>query len=278
MTPLGGTAPAVAELAGGALAGVALAAGLGERLRPLTDLRPKALCPVNEVPLLDLALARLAAQTGAGPAHLAVNAHHLAQQIADHVGRRAHLSLERAEPLGTAGALGLLRPWIEGRHVLVTNSDTYLPGGLGDLVSGFDGERCRLLVRELPAARQGDFRHGGRPVDYVGACLLPWALVRRLQATPSGLYEVLWRDLDQRGELDLVVTAAPAIDCGTPRDYLGANLQASGGRNVIGKGATVEGSLVRCVVWDGAHVGPHEQLADVVRAGDRHHPVTVSAC
>lgn len=259
------------------LAGVALAAGLGERLRPLTNLRPKALCPVNEVPLLDLALARLAAHTGAGTAHLAVNAHHLAQQIVDHVGRRAHLSLERTEPLGTAGALGLLRPWLDGRHVLVANADTYLPGGLVDLVSGFDGERCRLLVRKLPPGARGDFVHDGRPVDYVGACLLPWALVRHLQATPSGLYEVLWRGLDQRGELDLVVTAATAIDCGTPRDYLAANLQASGGRNVVGKGATVEGRLDRCVVWDGAHVGAHEQLADVVRAGDRERPVTVSA-
>ena len=259
------------------LAGVALAAGLGERLRPLTDLRPKALCPVNTTPLLDLALSRLAAQTGAGSAHLAVNAHHLAEQVVEHVGRRAHLSLERAVPLGTAGALGLLRPWIHGRHVLVTNSDTYLPGGLADLVAGFDGERCRLLVRESPAGERADFVRDGRALRYVGACLLPWAQVRDLLPTPSGLYEVLWRDLDQRGALDLAVTSATAIDCGTPRDYLAANLHASGGRNVVGPGATVEGSLRRCVVWDGAHVGPHEQLADVVRAGDRQRPVTVSA-
>ncbi|HLF41375.1 MAG TPA: sugar phosphate nucleotidyltransferase, partial [Acidimicrobiia bacterium] len=40
-------------------AGVVLAAGLGTRLRPLTDLRPKALCPVGNVALVDLALARL---------------------------------------------------------------------------------------------------------------------------------------------------------------------------------------------------------------------------
>jgi hypothetical protein len=43
------------------LAGVALAAGLGTRLRPLTYLRPKALCPVGGVPLVDLALDRLSA-------------------------------------------------------------------------------------------------------------------------------------------------------------------------------------------------------------------------
>ena len=46
-------------------AGVVLAAGLGTRLRPLTHLRPKALCPVGGVPLLDLALERCAAETRA---------------------------------------------------------------------------------------------------------------------------------------------------------------------------------------------------------------------
>ena len=87
-------------------AGVVLAAGAGTRLRPLTDLRPKALCPVGGRPLLDLALDRLEPHTGTGPRHLAVNAHHHAEQVVDHVGRRAHLSLEQPEPLGTAGALG----------------------------------------------------------------------------------------------------------------------------------------------------------------------------
>ncbi|MGN6693052.1 MAG: sugar phosphate nucleotidyltransferase, partial [Aquihabitans sp.] len=43
----------------GDLAGVVLAAGAGTRLRPLTIERPKALCPVADVPLVDLALDRL---------------------------------------------------------------------------------------------------------------------------------------------------------------------------------------------------------------------------
>lgn len=42
------------------LAGIVLAAGAGTRLHPLTALRPKALCPVGSVPLVDLALARIA--------------------------------------------------------------------------------------------------------------------------------------------------------------------------------------------------------------------------
>lgn len=248
-----------------------LAAGLGTRLRPLTDLRPKALCPVGGVPLVDLALDRLRPHVQ----RTAVNAHHLGDQVAAHVGGRAHVSLERDEPLGTAGALGRLRPWLGGRDVLLTNADAYLPGPLDPLVDGWDRERCRLLVREVEG--RGDFVVDGRPVRYVGACLLPAAMVAGLAATPSGLYEVLWREQAGRGRLDLVVTTGTVVDCGTPADYLGANLHASGGRSVVGEGAVVEGRLDRCVVWDGAYVGPHEQLVRAVRAGDREHPVTVHA-
>ncbi len=255
------------------LAGVVLAAGRGTRLRPLTDLLPKALCPVDGVPLVDLAIARVAPHVE----QVAVNAHHRAAQLADHVEGHAHVSLEHPEALGTAGALGRLRDWLDGRDVLLTNADAYLPGTLEDLVGGFDGERCRLLVTELDPGVRGDFTRAGRPVRYVGACVLPWPLVAGLAATPSGLYEVLWRDLAAADRLDLAVTTGTVVDCGTPADYLRANLLASGGRSVVGAGAVVEGVLTRCVVWDGAYVGPREHLVDVVRAGDRSRPLTVHA-
>ena len=247
------------------VAGVVLAAGAGTRLRPLTELRPKALCPVGGRPLLDLALDRLAPLVGTGPDRLAVNAHHHAAQVVAHVGGRATTSVEHPEALGTAGALGLLRPSLDGRAVVVTNADAYLPGGLPGLLDGWDGERCRLLCHRVEG--RGDFGD----LRYVGACVLPWAAVERLGPEPSGLYEVLWRD----AELDLVVTADPAVDCGTAADYLRANLHAGGGRSVVGEGAVVEGRIERCVVWDGAYVGPDEALADAVRAGDREHPLTV---
>lgn len=55
---------------------VVLAAGEGRRLRPLTERTPKALCPVGNVPLLELALARVAALVPglSGPDRVAVNA------------------------------------------------------------------------------------------------------------------------------------------------------------------------------------------------------------
>ena len=198
-----------------------LAAGAGTRLRPLTALRPKALCPVGTVPLLDLALARLMPLAGGLPGDLAVNAHEhaFAPAVAAHVAGRAHVSVEHGEALGTAGALGALRPWLDGRGVAVTNADAYLPGGLAGFAEGWDGARSRLLCRPVPG--DGDFASVRPGLEYVGACLLPWASVARFEATPSGLYEVLWRHEARSGALELVTLAEAgagdvAIDCGTP--------------------------------------------------------------
>jgi MurNAc alpha-1-phosphate uridylyltransferase len=256
--------------------GIALAAGAGTRLRPLTELRPKALCPVGNVALLDRALEHLRSRTEA----IAVNCHHLADQIIAHVGAAAHLSVERPRALGTAGALGQLRAWIDGRDVLLINADAYLTaagdgGALDRLIDGWDRRRCRLLV--TPIAAPGDFDDRGDPVRYVGACLLPGHAVSMLDATPSGLYEVLWRRELAAGRLDLVRHDGTAIDCGTPSDYLRANLHASGGDSVIGAGAIVEGRVERCVVWPGARVMPGEHLVECIRAGTADTPMTVAA-
>jgi N-acetyl-alpha-D-muramate 1-phosphate uridylyltransferase len=267
----------------GSFAGVVLAAGAGTRLRPLTDLRPKALCPVGTVPLLDLALDRLVPLAGTGPDHVAVNAHAFAAAVRNHVGSRARVSVETGVALGTAGGLGRLRPWIDGRDVAVTNADTYLPHGLGgiaDAAGGWDGERSRLLCAPVDGA--GDFPDLRPGLRYVGACLLPWRAVRALAAQPTGLFEVLWRPQAGAGLLELISLAEAgagdvAIDCGTPADYLAANLHGGGGHSVVDPSAVVEGEVERSVVWDGAYVAAGERLVEVVRAGTRQHPVTVPA-
>jgi MurNAc alpha-1-phosphate uridylyltransferase len=59
------------------------------------------------------------------------------------------------------------------------------------------------------------------------------------------------------------------IDCGTPQDYLAANLAWSGGVSVIGAGAVVAGEVVESVVWPDAVVRAGERLVRCIRAGDR---------
>jgi hypothetical protein len=246
------------------IAGVVLAAGAGTRLRPLTNARPKPLCTVGARPLLDWALERVTPYVG----EVAVNVHHGSGQMrAALADRPVHVSHEEAEALGTAGALGRLRGWLDGRPVLVTNADAWYPahaarGVLADLVRGWDGERPRLLC--VPADGAGDFGD----LRYVGTALLPWSSVRSLEPEPSGLYEVSWAGLHAEGRLDLVrapMDPTDAVDCGTPADYLRANMAASGGHPVVEEGAVVEGEVVRSVVWAGETVRAGERLVDAVR-------------
>ena len=256
---------------------VILAAGEGRRLRPLTGLMPKALCPVGNVPLLDRALRRVEGLD------VAVNAAYLADQVVAHVGGRAHLSVEPDGPLGTAGGIGRLRDWIGGRGVLVGNADAYLagpdrePGDVAAMLDGWTGDTVRMLTLPVLPGDTGGF--SGR--RFAGFSLLPWRYVRDLRPEPSDLVRLVWRPAEAAGELELIGHEGVYIDAGTPADYLHANLHAAGGavladrsatitgtarESVIGAGATVAGDVTRCVVWPGASVDPGESLTAVIRA------------
>ena len=240
------------------LVGVVLAAGEGQRLRPLTEVRPKSLCPINNVPMLDLAVARLRRHV----AEVAVNAHHLAHQVKAHLdGTDIMVSVETPEALGTAGALGAMHQWIAGRDVLIHNADAWLTDPLDQLVQGWDGSTPRLLVG--PA---GDGRADFGDRRFVGVSLLPGTMAAALPARPLGLYEAVWRNAWKRGRLELIDVIGPAVDCGTVADYVRANLIANGGRSVIGAGCVVRGEVRRSVIWDGCNVEPGECLTDAVRA------------
>ncbi len=245
------------------LAGVVLAAGAGRRLAPLTWLRPKALCPVGGRALVDHALERIAAHVAA----TAVNLHHGAAALDAHLPAEVVRSVEEPVALGTAGALGALRPWIDGRAVLLTNADAWFPAtlDLSGFVAGWDGQRVRLLcVRDPARSDFGDLR-------YCGVALMPWGSVEPLVAEPSGLYEQSWRTEAEAGRLDLHVHPGTFVDCGTPADYLAANLMMSSGAPVVDPTARVgEGArLIRSVVWPASEVGPHEVLVDTIRANSR---------
>jgi NDP-sugar pyrophosphorylase family protein len=244
------------------LAGVVLAAGLGTRLRPLTELIPKPLCPVANVPLVDLAIAHVHTATD----DVAVNVHHHRERMLAHLDGRVHLSIEEPEPLGTAGALGRLKPWIDGRPTLVHNGDAWHPPAdlATTFVDGWDGERIRLLV--VVPARPGLEDFGD--ATFAGVSLLPWRDVERLRAEPTGLWEESWRQAKADGRLELVRYDGPWYDTGTPSTYLAANLAASGGASVIAPDAVVDPTAVveRSVVWPGATVHADEHLVEVIRA------------
>lgn len=104
---------------------VLLAAGLGTRLRPLTDHLPKCLVPVRGRALLDIWLDQLAT---AGVDEVLVNLHHLPDLVLEHLasrdgGPRVVTSFEPTL-LGSAGTLRAHREWLAGDDMfLVVNSD-----------------------------------------------------------------------------------------------------------------------------------------------------------
>ena len=103
-----------------------LAAGLGTRLKPLTDSMPKALVPVGGRPLLDLNIRKL---QGQGYDRFVVNIHHFAQQIVDYVGEQdyaplVHFSDETEALLETGGGLKKAAPlFVDDEPVLIHNVD-----------------------------------------------------------------------------------------------------------------------------------------------------------
>lgn len=222
-------------------------------MRPLTVARPKALCPVLDVPLVDLAIERLDGVVD----DVAVNVHHDREAMELHLAGRVHLSFEE-EPLGTAGALAHLRGWLDGRGAVVLNADAWCPGGLHALLDGWDGRRQRVLVA-------GEDRLHSRAS--IAGALVPWEAIAGLAATPTGLWEVLWGDALAAGELDSVRHDGPFVDCGTPADYLRANLLASGGESVVSAWSDVRGTVVRSVVWPECEVREGEVLVDAIRYG-----------
>jgi NDP-sugar pyrophosphorylase family protein len=265
---------------------IVLAAGVGRRLRPLTERLPKALCPIGNVPLLDRALDRVAALGFTGPDRVAVNACYLGDQVVRQVGTRAHRSVEPGPPLGTAGGVANLRDWIDGRGVLVGNADSYLadpqapPGpDIAALLTDWDGQTVRLLGQPITdPAEPGGF--GG--YRFAGFSLLPWRYVQDLPVEPTELVRTVWRPAEAAGELTVVPFAGTYLDTGTPADYLAANLHAAGGGNlvdpaatvtgdcvqaVIGAGAEVRGTMRRSVVWPGGVVAAGERLDDAIRVG-----------
>ena len=101
-----------------------LAAGRGERLRPLTDSMPKPLVEVAGKPLV---VRQIGALARAGHRDVAINASWLAQQLVDALGDghafgvRLHWSIE-PEPLETAGGIATARPLLADGPVLIVGA------------------------------------------------------------------------------------------------------------------------------------------------------------
>jgi len=144
-----------------------LAAGLGTRMRPLTEECPKPLLQLGGRSLLDHALDRLAA---AGVEEVVVNAHWLAEQVEAAIARRTapRILLQREEtPLETGGGVAMALPRLGPRPFAVVNGDAFWLDGptpaLARLAAAFEEaamDALLLMVRTTQvdgAVGAGDF-------------------------------------------------------------------------------------------------------------------------
>jgi MurNAc alpha-1-phosphate uridylyltransferase len=221
-----------------------LAAGLGQRMRPLSDNKPKPLVEVAGKPLIDHVLDRLAA---AGVERAVVNVHYRAEQIIEHVAPRKRpqitISDERGVLLGTGGGVVKALPLLGREPFLHMNSDTIWIDGvkpnLDRLAQAFDPARMDALLLLAPTtgsigySGRGDFLIGadGRlqargerdvaPFVYAGAAILAPAL---FQNAPDGEFPLtqLFKRAQEHGRLHGLRLEGLWMHVGTPEAVLEA--------------------------------------------------------
>lgn len=133
------------------------AAGLGTRLRPLTDTMPKALVPVAQKPLLWHTLQRLQNQ---GATSAVINVHHFGEQIIQYISENkcpfpVTISDERSALLNTGGGLRKALPLFDAdTPVLIHNVDILSDANLRGFFERNQHYPATLLVSPRPSARQ----------------------------------------------------------------------------------------------------------------------------
>jgi MurNAc alpha-1-phosphate uridylyltransferase len=216
-----------------------LAAGLGERMRPLTDRIPKPLVPVAGKALIDRVLDRLAA---AGIERAVVNVHYLADLIEGHLKGRTKpqivISDEREKLLNTGGGVVKALGAIGSEPFFHVNSDTIWIDGvkpnLERLAEAFDPARMDALLLLAPVstsigyAGRGDFTIAteGRlkrrperdvaPFVYAGAAVLRPEL---LKDAPAGAFPLtaLFNRAEASGRLHGLRLEGVWMHVGTPQ-------------------------------------------------------------
>lgn len=215
-----------------------LAAGLGKRMRPLTDIVPKPLVRLKGKPLIDHVLDRLAA---GGISEAVVNVHYKADQIEDHLAGRTRprivISDERDALLDTGGGVVRALPLLGGAPFLIHNSDSVWLEGIGSniarLIQAFDAKRMdSLMLVALGASSlgyegQGDFvmapdgllaRRGESrqaPFVFTGVSI---AHPRLFDSAPEGAFSlnILWDRAIREGRLYGLRLEGAWMHVGTP--------------------------------------------------------------
>jgi mannose-1-phosphate guanylyltransferase len=262
-----------------------LCAGLGTRLRPLTDELPKPLVPIGDRPLLARIASTLA---GSGLTRLVLNTHHLPDafpKVLAEFSLEAHV-IHEPEIRGTAGGVAGARHRLGPPPVLVWNGDILADPPI-DALLDLAGDGLALCVAPRPPG-EGTVGLGeggwvvrlrgecfGRELasgDFIGISALGERCLSSLPEQGCLIGDWALPELRRGARIATVSCSAAWTDIGDLRSYLELNLAWLGTRHawaaegaavapgvhlkraIVGRGARVEGEgiVARSVVWPGA--------------------------
>lgn len=264
-----------------------LTAGLGTRLRPLTDVRAKPAIPVAGEPMIRRIAAWLVSN---GVDDLVLNLHHrpetLTAVLGDgrDLGARVRYSWERPRILGSAGGPRLARPLLDAGTFLIVNGDTLTDVDLAQLAETHAATGARVTLSLVP--NRGFLRYGGVRLDahhcvtgfvrrgpaaegsyhYIGVQAVDGAVFDGVApgaeaSSIGGVYDALIAS--QPGSVRAVVSDAPFYDVGTAADYWRTSWAfARDEASTIGRGARIDDAarVTRSILWDDVAVGAGAQL------------------
>jgi mannose-1-phosphate guanylyltransferase len=271
-----------------------LTAGLGTRLRPLTDVRAKPAMPVAGEPLIRRIVAWLASH---GVDDLVLNLHHRPETLTAVVGDgrdlavRARYSWEQPRILGSAGGPRLALPLLAAERFFIINGDTLTDVNL-PLLEAAHAESGALVTLALVPNREF-LRYGGVQLDgkqhivgftprgassegsyhYVGSQIVEADAFKSLTpgepaSSIGGVYDALIAS--RSGAVRGFVCDAEFWDVGTTADYwrtsqaLVARSAAAG--PTIGRGTRIEDTarVTRSILWDDVEVGRDAVLDECI--------------
>ncbi|WP_293676866.1 nucleotidyltransferase family protein [uncultured Phenylobacterium sp.] len=226
-------------MTGGPKTAMVMAAGLGTRMRPLTDTMPKALAPVAGKPLIDHVLDRL---REAGIERAVVNVHHFADQVEAHLAKRRDLELvisdERAALLDSGGGIKHAADKLGREPIMLANIDSlWLERGapaLETLKAAWDPAVMDLLLLLVPRGQgigfegpQGFFRdaagrltHSVAPDVETPFVNIGFGIMKPqiLDDEPDGAFKIqpVWHRLQAQGRIFGAVMDAFWMHVGDP--------------------------------------------------------------
>lgn len=265
-----------------------LTAGLGTRLRPLTDVRAKPAIPVAGEPIVRRIITWLVAN---GVSDLVLNLHHRPDTLTAVVGdgsdlsARVRYSWEQPTVLGSAGGPRHALPLIDAETFLIVNGDTLTNVDVTQLVAAHTASNALVTLALVP--NRAFDRYGGVQVDrggvvsafvprgpsaegsyhFIGVQVAHASVFNTLSAgvpanSIGGLYDAL---IEARpGAVRGFVCDADFWDVGTASDYWRTSHAFAG--STVGRGARIDPSacVTDSILWDDVTVDAHAALTECI--------------